>query len=164
MADETAVSDMYDEPIDLKAAEEISKRNQPPRGTYVTIMDFEPSVTPTKYEGEDRQFYTVFLRAGQRTKGGEVVEQGLRFKISPDARAKRDQEGNEIPGKDDIATRLWADLVKAYVDHAGEDGEPLKTKGQLFAFLQNTPLAFNTMNGDNGQLIVLNISKPRARR
>ena len=54
MADEVT-SDMYDAPVDVKAAQETLKRNQPPAGNYVTLLEeFEPSVTPVKFEGDDR--------------------------------------------------------------------------------------------------------------
>ena len=163
MTDET--SEYYDEPVDVKGAQEVFKRNQPPRGNYTSIVEeYEPTITPTKYDGDDRQFYTVFLRGVLRTKDGEHVEQGLRFKLSAETRAKRDRDGNEIPGKDDIASRLWAEAVAAYVAVQGDEGEPLKTKGQLFEFIKTTPLVYNTMNGDGGNLIVLNISAPRKQR
>ena len=39
MNDETAVSDMYDEPVDTQQAAEVNKRNRPPAGNYVTLLE-----------------------------------------------------------------------------------------------------------------------------
>jgi hypothetical protein len=168
MTDETALSEHYDEPVDVAKAQETQKRNRPPAGNYVTLLeDFEPSITPAEpfEDDKERKTYSVFLRAGQRSRGGEVVEQALKFKISPDVRPARDFQTHEIKeGKDDIQSRLWAELVKAYLDYQGEDGEPLKTKGQLFEYIKNTPLVFNTMNNDQGGLTVLHISNQRRSR
>lgn len=168
MADETATSDFYDEPVDVHQAHETAKKNRPPQGNYVTLMeDFEPSITLNAPFEDDatRKTYAVFLRAGQRTKGGEVVEQALRFRISPDVRPAKDYKTGEVKeGKDDIQSRLWAELVQAYVNVQGDEGEPLKTKGQLFEFVKNTPLVFNTMNNEQGGLTVLHISQQRSRR
>ena len=165
MSDEVSTSEYYDDPVDTKAAEGTYKKNRPPAGNYITIMeDTEPNITPAApfEDDKDRQSYSVFLRAGQRSKGGEVVEQTLRFKISPDIRPAKDFKTGEIKeGKDDIQSRLWAELVKAYLDFQGDEGEPLKTKGQLFEFIKNTPLVFNTMNNDQGGLTVLHISNKR---
>lgn len=165
---ETAVSDFYDEPVDVQQAGETNKKNRPPAGNYITLLEeYEPSITlNTPFEDDpERKTYAVFLRAGQRTKGGEVVEQALRFRISPDVRPAKDYKTQEIKeGKDDIASRLWAELVQAYLNVQGDEGEPLKTKGQLFDFLKNTALSFNTMNNDQGGLTVLHISNNRSRR
>lgn len=152
MADETAVSDYYNDPVDVKQAEETLKRNLPPAGTYTTLIaEYEPSVTPITFEGETRKQFNVFVRAGLRTKGGETVEQGLRFRFSPETKQATKFGTNEpIEGKDDGASKRYAELVKAYMDWAGEDGEPLKTMGQLVDFIKQVPLNFRTMQGDNG--------------
>lgn len=162
--DETATSEMYDQPIDVQGAQETLKRNLPPAGTYVSMVEeYEPTVTPIKFEGDNRQFFNVFLRAGLRTKGGEVVEQGLRFKFSQETRPATKFGTNEvIEGKDDSASKRYAELVKAYLDYAGEEGEPLKTLGQLITFIQTVPLNVRTMQGDNG-LQVTGISYKRSR-
>lgn len=150
--DEQAVSEMYDAPVNVQDAQATLKRNLPPAGTYVSMVeDYEPTVTPIKFEGDNRQFFNVFLRAGLRTKGGEVVEQGLRFKFSQETRpATRFGTNEVIEGKDDSASKRYAELVKAYLDYAGEDGEALKTLGQLIEFVKTTPLQVRTMQGDNG--------------
>ena len=45
--DETAVADFYDEPVNVGEAQETLKRNLPPAGNYVTMLeDYEPTVTP----------------------------------------------------------------------------------------------------------------------
>lgn len=164
MSDETAVSDMYDAPVNVEQAQETLKRNLPPAGTYVTMPEeYEPAVTPIKFEGDDRQYWNVFVRAGQRQKNGDVVEQGLRFKFSQETRpATRFGTTEVIEGKDDSASKRYAELVKAYLDFNGEDGEPLKTLGQLVTFIQQTPLNIRTMQGDNG-LQVTGISYKRSR-
>jgi len=158
----------YDEPVDVKAAIETQKKNRPPQGNYVAMLEeFEPAISRNEPFEDDpqRRTYAVFLRAGQRLKGGDVVEQSLRFRISPDVRPARDFETGELQeNKDDIASRLWAELVAAYFTVQGEDGEPLKTHGQLFDFIKNTPLVYNTMNNDQGGLIVLHIFAPRKTR
>ena len=162
-----ATSEYYDDAVDTKQAAETYKKNRPPAGNYLTLLeDFEPSITRNEPFEDDpqRKVYGVFLRAGQRTKGGEVVEQALRFRISPDVRPAKDfKTGEVVEGKDDLSSRLWAELVAAYMDHAGEDGEPLKTTGQLIEFVKNVPLTFNTMANDQGGLTVLHIFNPRKR-
>lgn len=169
MADEQgSVADYYDEAVDVEQAQETAKKNRPPAGNYVSLMEeFEPSITLNAPFEDDptRKTYAVFLRASQRTKGGEVVEQALRFRISPDVRPAKDYKTGEVKeGKDDIQSRLWAELVQAYVNAQGDEGEPLKTKGQLFEFVKNTPLVYNTMANDQGGLTVLHISNQRSRR
>lgn len=162
--DETAVSEYYNDPVDVKSAQETYKRNQPPAGVYVTLLEtFEPAVEPFSFEGDSRKFYSVFLRAGQQQKNGDIVEQGLRFRFSAEARPATKFGTNEvIEGKDDSATKRYAELVKAYLDWAGEDGEPLKTMGQLVTFIKSVPLSIRTMNGDNG-LTVTGVSYKKAR-
>ena len=164
MADETAVADFYDEPVNVGEAQETLKRNLPPAGNYVTMLDdYEPTVTPVTFEGETRKQFSVFARAGLRTKGGEVVEQGLRFRFSPEVRPATKFGTNEIiEGKDDSASKRYAELVAAYLAWAGEDGEPLKTIGQLVQFIQTVPLTLRTMQGDNG-LTVVGIQYKRSR-
>lgn len=164
MVDETATSDMYDQPVDVAGAQETLKRNLPPAGTYVTMIEeYEPTITPLKFEGDSRQFFNVFVRAGQRTKGGEVVEQGLRFKFSQETRPATRYGTNEvIEGKDDSSSKRYAELVKAYLDYSGDEGEPLKTLGQLIEFIKTTPLNVRTMQGDNG-LQVTGVSYKKSR-
>lgn len=164
MADEQAVSEMYDTPVDVQAAQATYKKNLPPAGNYISLLeDTEPNVTPVTFEGDTRKLFNVFLRAGQRTRGGDVVEQALKFKFSAEPRpAMKFGTSEIIEGKDDSATKRYAELVKAYLDYAGEEGEPLKTIGQLVDFIKSTPLQFRTMNGDNG-LNVTAISLPNRR-
>lgn len=166
MDEQNAVSEMYDAVVDVAAAQETLKRNLPPAGTYTTMLeDFEPSVTPVKFEGDDRQFFNVFVRASIKVKGQEEpVEQGLRFKFSQETRPATKFGTNEIiEGKDDSSSKRYAELVKAYLDWAGEDGEPLKTLGQLIEFIKATPLQIRTMQGDNG-LNVTGIGYKRSAR
>ena len=164
MNEDNAVSEMYDRPIDVAAAQATLKRNLPPAGTYVTMpSEYEPTVTPIKFEGDDREYFNVFVRAGLATKGGDVVEQGLRFKFSQETRPATKFGTNEvIEGKDDSASKRYAELVKAYLDFAGEDGEPLKNVTQLVTFIQTVPLNVRTMQGDQG-LQVTGISYKRSR-
>ena len=162
---ETSTSEMYEAAVDVKGAQETFKRNQPPAGTYVTMVeDFEPVITPVKFEGDERQYFNVFVRAAIKVKGQEeLVEQGLRFKFSQEIRPATKFGTDEIiEGKDDSASKRYAELVKAYLDYAGEDGEPLKTLGQLITFIQNVPLQVRTMNGDNG-LNVTGVSYKKSR-
>jgi len=162
--EQTSTSEYYDTPVDVKAAQETYKKNQPPAGNYVTLLEeSEPEIKPFKFEGDDRQFYTVVLRAGLKVKGGDIVEQSLRFRFSPEVRPATKFGTDEIiEGKDDSASKRYAEIVKAYLDWAGEDGEPLKTMGQLIQFIQTVPLTFRTMNGDNG-LTVVGVSLKRNR-
>lgn len=164
MVDETATSDMYDQPVDVASAQETLKRNLPPAGTYVTMVEeYEPTVTPIKFEGDARQFFNVFVRAAQQVRGGDVVEQGLRFKFSQETRpATKFGTREVIEGKDDSSSKRYAELVKAYLDYSGEDGEPLKTLGQLIEFIKTTPLNVRTMQGDNG-LQVTGVSYKKSR-
>ena len=164
MADEQAVSDMYDIPVDVEQAQEVLKRNLPPAGTYISMLEeYEPSVTPLKFEGDNRQFFNVFIRAGLKVRGGDTVEQGLRFKFSAETRpAIKFGTTEVIEGKDDAASKRYAELVKAYLDHGNGDGEPLKSIGQLADFIKSVPLSLRTMQGDNG-LQVVGISYKRSR-
>ena len=164
MNEDNTVSEMYDAPVDVPQAQETLKRNLPPAGTYISMNDeYEPTVTPIKFEGDDRQYFNVFVRGGMRTKGGDVVEQGLRFKFSQETRpATRFGTNEVIEGKDDSASKRYAELVAAYLLWAGEDGEPLKTLGQLIEFVKQTPLNYRTMQGDNG-LQVTGVSYKRNR-
>ena len=164
MADETSTSDMYDIPVNVAEAQDVLKRNLPPAGTYITMVDeYEPDVKPIKFEGDDRQFFNVFVRAAQQVRGGDVVEQGLRFKFSQEVRpAVKFGTTEVIEGKDDSASKRYAELVKAYLDYSNGDGEPLKTLGQLITFIQTVPLNIRTMQGDNG-LQVVGIAYKRSR-
>lgn len=157
--------EFYDDPISTQEAAEVYKRNQPPAGNYLSLLeDTEPSVTPLQFEGETRKLYSVFLRAGRKMRDGEMVEQSLRFRFSPEPRPKTVFGTDQVvEGKDDSATVRYAELVKAYTDHAGDEGEPLKTIGQLVQFIQSVPLQITTMNGDRG-LQVTRISLPARRR
>lgn len=162
--DEQATSEMYDAPVNVGEAQATLKRNLPPAGTYISMVsEYEPTITPIKFEGDNRQYFNVFLRAAQQVRGGDVVEQGLRFKFSQETRQATKFGTNEvIEGKDDSASKRYAELVKAYLDYSGEDGEPLKTLGQLILFIQTQPLAIRTMNGDNG-LNVTGVSYKKSR-
>ena len=162
--DEQAVSDLYESAVNVPEAQATLKRNLPPVGTYVSMPDaYEPTITPVKFEGDERQYFNVFLRAGLVVKGGDTVEQALRFKFSQQTRpATKFGTSEVIEGKDDSASKRYAELVKAYLDFSGEDGEPLKTLGQLITFIQQTPLNLRTMAGDNG-LQVTGISYKRNR-
>ena len=159
--DET-VSDMYDAPIDAQEAEAIKKRNLPPSGDYDTVPEEfgEFSVTPSTNEA-GRLTFTFFGR-GRTQRKGEVTESSLRYRISPDQRNKIDfATGEEVEGKDDLQTRLWAEAVGVY---AAVQGEAPKNRRQLIEFLQQASIRLNTMNGEDG-LIVLHIKAPaRARR
>lgn len=162
---EQATSEMYDTPVDVKQAGEVLKRNQPPQGTYTTMVeDFEPKVEPYRFEGDDRLFYSVFLRGSITVKGqDEPVEQALRFKFSQEIRPATKFGTNEIiEGKDDSSSKRYAELVAAYLAWAGEDGEPLKNVGQLADFIKTVPLQVRTMNGDNG-LNVTGVSYKKSR-
>lgn len=155
------VEHWYDEPVDAKEADAIQKRNQQPAGDYETVPEEfgEFSCTPTTND-EGRLTFTFFGR-GRTQRKGEVTEASLRYRISPDARTKRNFEtGEEIEGKDDLQTRLWAEAVSVY---AQAQGEAPKTRRQLVEFLQQTPLRLNTMNGEDG-LIVLHIKSVRRGR
>lgn len=163
MNDEVSTSEYYDTPVDVKGAQETYKRNLPPTGNYISnLADFEPTVEKVTFEGETRLLFNVFLRA-TLTKGGETIENALRFRFSPEIRQATKFGTNEvIEGKDDSASKRYAELVKCYLDATGEDGEPLKTIGQLIEFIKSTPLQMATMNGDRG-LQVTKISLPAKR-
>ena len=158
-------SEYYGDPVDVKAALATYKKNLPPAGTYTSnLQDFEPTVELLKpfVEGDTRKVYGVFLRA-TIVKQGETIENALRFRFSGEVRPATKFGTNEvIEGKDDSASKRYAELVKCYLDTAGEDGEPLKTVGQLIEFIKTTPIQMATMNGDRG-LQVTKISLPAKR-
>ena len=153
MNEDNAVSEMYDAPVDVKQAQDVLKRNQPPQGTYTSMVEeFEPTIAPFRFEGDERLYYTVVLRGSIQVKGqDEPVEQSLRFRFSQEIRPATKFGTNEvIEGKDDSASKRYAELVAAYLLWAGEEGEALKNVGQLADFIKTVPLQIRTMNGDNG--------------
>ena len=153
MNEDNAVSDMYDAPVDVKQAQDVLKRNQPPQGTYTSMVEeFEPTVEPFRFEGDERLYYTVVLRGAITVKGQDApVEQSLRFRFSQEIRPATKFGTNEvIEGKDDSASKRYAELVQAYLLWAGDEGEALKNVGQLADFIKTVPLQIRTMNGDNG--------------
>lgn len=162
MIDETTdPSSFYDAPVNAQEAEAIRKRNLPPSGDYETDPEEfgEFSCTPSTSE-DGRVTFTFFGRA-RITRKGETTEASLRYRISPDARTKKNFEtGEEMEGKDDLQTRLWAEAVGVY---AAQREEGPKNRRQLCEFLQGARLRLNTMNGEDG-LIVLHLKAPKAQR
>ena len=148
---------LYDDPVDAEAAAVTRKRNMAPGGTYVTDPDTygEFTVTPSKQE-DGRRVFAFFGRARYAGRG-ETVETALRFRISPDTRPKKDQDGNVVEGKDDLASRMWASAIATYEK---VNDEAPKNTGQLVDFLKAGSLRLRTMQGDD-DLIVLNITPAR---
>lgn len=150
--------DPFDTEVDAQAAVEVQKRNMAPAGTYQTDPDTfgELTVTPS-VQDDGRKVFAFFGRTKYAGRGDEVVS-ALRFRISPDARPKKDREGNVVEGKDDLSTRLYAQAVGAYV--RAHDGGAPKTLRDLADWLKAVPgLKLRTMQGDD-DLIVLNIQAP----
>ena len=154
-------SDMFDAPVDAAAAQEIQKRNMAPGGNYVTDPDTFGELTVTPSTNEDgRRVFGFFGRCKYAGRGEEVVT-ALRFRLSPDARPKKDVDGNVVEGKDDLSTRLYAQAVGAYV--RANDGAAPKTLRDLADWIKGTTgLRLRTMQGSD-DLVVLSISAPTGR-
>lgn len=150
--------------IDAKEAEEIKKANQPLAGDYVTDPESFGDLTITREvlaDDNDRVLYQLAGRMRSARRGHEDTVNFIRFRLSRDRRAKRDYETNEeVPGKDDIKSRLYSDAVDVYKG-AHDDATP-KTMKDLTEWLASTPgVRVNTMVGDRGDLIVLRIKPAR---
>lgn len=157
--DQQSPSDLFEQPVDAKEAAEITKRNMAPAGEYVTDPEEFGQLSVTAQVNEDGR--RVFAFFGRMTHVKEQVQAQVRFRLSPDARPKKDfQTGEIIEGKDDLNTRLYAAAVKAYT--LGHDGATPKKLGDLTEWLQTVGgLRVGTMQGDE-DLIVLRLNAPRA--
>lgn len=144
-------SDFYDEETDAAEAARTIKRNQAPAGTYRTdpeeLGEFQD--TPTTYE-DGRRSVRFFGKARRVVRTGDAVVMALRYSISPDRRAKRDTEGNEVEGKDDSATRLYAEAVASYGQARGEAPKNLR---QLVDWLKTGQYDLVTFAGRDGLVI-----------
>lgn len=151
--------DPFDTEVDAQQAAEVQKRNMAPAGTYQTDPDTfgELTVTPS-VQDDGRKVFAFFGRTKYAGRGDEVVSV-LRFRISPDARPKKDVDGNVVVGKDDLSTRLYAQAVGAYTK--AHDGDTPKTLRDLSDWIKSVQgLQLRTMQGSD-DLIVLNINAPR---
>jgi hypothetical protein len=81
---------------------------------------------------------------------GEAVVMFLRYSISPDVRAKRDAEGNEVEGKDDSATRLYAEAVATFAKVWDEAPKNLR---QVVDFLRTGRYELTTFAGRDGLVV-----------
>lgn len=153
--------DPFDAPVDVEQAQQIQKRNMAPAGTYVTDPDTFGELTVTPMTQDDgRRVFAFFGRTKYAGKGDEVVS-ALRFRLSPDARPKKDAEGNVVAGKDDLSTRLYAQAVGAYA--RAHDNDAPKTLRDLSDWIKAAQgIQLRTMQGSD-DLVVLSISAPRGR-
>lgn len=170
-----SVDSLFDKEADLAGAKAIKKRNMAPAGTYITNPDDYPvTVIPVKVAEKDkagdetgstRATATIIARATATIKGEEAIAL-LRFSISPDRRPKKIYDGRDWTGevneqKDDLSSRLWADVTDMYAETHSTDAPPKQS--DIVDYLRTFPVALRTMQGDDG-LIVLGISARRGRR
>ena len=107
----------------------------PPAGTYDTDPDqFGPmNVAKLPGIGEDKRPMLMVTGRVKALFKGEEKSTGVRFRLSPESRAKRDEAGDAIEGTIDSATKLWARAVKVYKEIHSEN----PTGTLLAAFLSD---------------------------
>ena len=155
------LSEMYDIPVDVQGADSVRRRNQQPAGDYETVPEEFGEFSCTPSTSEDGRVTFTFFGRGRITRKGETTEAALRYRLSPDARPKKNFEtGEEIEGKDDLQTRLWAEAVALY---SNGNGSAPGTRRHLLEYLQAARIRLNTMNGEDG-LIVLHLKAARPGR
>ena len=175
MTDETAdnvvdMDELFQREINEAEVNEINKRAAAPQGTYTTVPDEYPlnvfvNEIDEKVNGEPTGTKRLILTVTGMAQGvfkGETVNLRLRFGISPDQRAKRNFDtGEEIEGKDDLKTRLYAQAVTTYKASVGDAPKKL---GDLVEFLKSSPYKVRTFNTTEGDSMVIAISPARRRR
>ena len=167
--DQVDIDAKFNDEVNAEQVDQIIKDGLPPQGTYQTDPTEYPlnaflNVNLEKHGetivGERRVITFTGLASGRFD--GETITNRLRFRISPDARKKRDFETKELTEKDDLMTRLYAQAVKAYETTVGE--KP-KRNPDLIEWVKNAPIRVRTFNTDGGESMVIAISPVgRARR
>ena len=160
-SDATDASSFYDDiTVDGDEAAKVQRANMYAGGTYMTDSDqFGPFVDTPKVAEDGRRSVFLFGRGRVKTKG-VPVENALGYSISPDARPKKDAMGEIVPGKNDLATRLYADAVMAYQKTHGESPKNLRAVVEYLAY---APLALRCMPGSD-RPVVLGIQAARGGR
>ena len=164
--DETVTPDLdtlFSDEVNAAQVDQIIKDGLPPQGSYQTNPDeyevnsfinmqdeknAEGAVT-----GQRRVITFVGIATGRFD--GDEVNARMRFRISPDARKKRDWETKELTEKDDLMTRLYAQAVKAYESTTG--AKP-KRNTDLIDWLKTSSIKVRTFNTDSGESLVIGIT------
>lgn len=128
---------IFDEEVDLNAAEKAEADTLLPPGTYDTV----PVLSATPYEAQTgpntgrrgfRMFGEVLSRKPISRNGAAPAITGgrLGFRVSPERRDRED-------GTPDLQTRLWAQAIRAYTQAAG--AKPT-TNRDVVEYLKNYPV------------------------
>ena len=143
---------LYDEGVDLDAAEKAEADQLLPAGTYQTVpvlslFPYEVQKGPNTGRRGFRYFGEVVSRKPISRNGGapEIAEGRIGFRISPERRDKDD-------GTPDLQTRLWANAIRAYTQAVGS--KPA-TNRDVAEFLKNYPVGMRL-----GQIGVATESNP----
>ncbi len=175
--DEQPVVDMeslfQDEVINAEQVNQTIRDSGAPAGTYQSDPDEYPlNAYPKERElkdvegaviGKRRSIDIVGLFTGRFD--GADVRTRIRFTISPDYGKRKVYEGDQWIGeyldKPDSQSKLYAQAVKAYEATVKE-----LPKGviQLIEWLRENPFRVRTMQGSNGDPVVLAISPVRRGR
>ena len=177
-----SIDEMFGNAVDMKLQREITKRNLPPTGIYVTDPPEDPtflSVFPKNVADKDadgepiigkdgkpsvRRMATVSVKGVKKVRNGDDVTTILRFDVSPDPRPKKEYvdgswTGEFIVGKDDLATKLYSAATQVYFDTRGE--EP-PSEAAVLEFLGTEVYAMEVSRMGN-KLMVMKLQARRRR-
>lgn len=150
---EFTMEDFFNIEVDQAQVDETLRRGLAPNGTYNTDPEkFGPfTVTPLLIDEKDdagtvtgQRRVVLFTGRGtakvklKNEKTGQVaietVDARIQYRISPDARLKRDRTTGEELNAEDSATKLYAQACKAY---QSEFGERAKNLAQVTEYLRD---------------------------
>ena len=177
--DTTTLERLHQEEVNVAGAQAILKRSLPPNGTYESNPDEFGPLTMTETMQPDKRggvltgtkrwvisYFGRFTARGLRDpETGEVSDYTTvaRFRISPEERKSAiyvdDMPTGEDSDRDDMSTRLWAQVVQAY---GRTFNEVPKQKVQVTEFVRDNALRFRLIRQMDGSgMRVVTISAKR---
>lgn len=152
-----------------EARDEAERRKlRNPQGDWVKsdVWDFDPEKNISFYQDDKKEgdlskkgrlFYTFWGYPETRVdKDENQFKPFLRVRISPDYRLHREKEG-----KPDMSFKLWLSAWDLFVNMY--DRKP-QNHMELLRCLASDTYLINTMTGDDGNVIVLQLKVPRKQR
>ena len=137
---------------------------KPPRPATCTVITLPDTLTITTEPTtkDDRTVYRVQgeaayiagpVKGRRRLSIGQPIT--VNFPISASQRPATTVLDRVCGATDDLPTILWAAVVRMCVTERDERNEPpLKTHGELHAFLKTTPLRLSVMFWDGAPVVV----------